>query len=112
MRVRVSLWQAAVLLGAAALVASCSSKHSGSSSMVPTVAGNGPAEIPISPNQAPAANDTKCCALPEMQTLGVTSCYEVSDAALGDPSFVASHGICTVAETCYFGCPSAPPPGT
>jgi NADH:ubiquinone oxidoreductase subunit B-like Fe-S oxidoreductase len=36
-----------------------------------------------------------------MQTLGVTTCYAVSDTAMADPNFVSSHGLCTVAGTCF-----------
>jgi hypothetical protein len=86
---------------ASALVVSCSSKHSGSGSVMPTVASNGP-----------AANDTKCCAIPQMQTLGVTTCYAVSDTAMADPNFVSSHGLCTVAGTCFYGCPPSTATGS
>lgn len=108
MRFRISLWQAAVLLlGASALAVSCSSKHSGSSSTMPSVTQNGPPVISIGQHQAAAANYTKCCAFPQPRMLGVTSCVEVSDATLADPSFTASRAICTIAGACYFGCPPA-----
>jgi hypothetical protein len=108
MRSRVSLWQAAwLLLGASALVVSCSSKYSGSgspTSVMPTVSGNAPVEIPMAADQVAGTTFTKCCAVPEIQKLGATTCYAVSDAALADPVFVAERGLCTVGGTCYYGC--------
>jgi len=105
-------WQAAALLVCAcALALSCSSKDSGSSSTLPSVANNGTAEVPIAPDQMAGATYTKCCAAPEMRSLGVTTCYAVSDTALADPRYVAARGICNVAGTCYFGCSPAVMPG-